>query len=127
MIAGALLMGVAAVGALLIMASVVLLVAPGRFIAILQGMDSVVRFRFAVLARLVIGLLFVFAAPQTLWPAHIRVIGWIIFVAAIGILLMGRKRMDSLMDAVTKWPEWAVRSWSLVAFAGGLLLVKAAL
>lgn len=127
MMGGPLLIGVATVGALVIMAGVVLVVAPGRFIAILQGMDSVVRFRFAVLARLGIGLLFVFAAPQTLWPAHIRVLGWFIFAAAFVILLMGRKRLDSLMDAVTKWPKWALRSWSVVAFVGGLLLVKAAL
>lgn len=102
------------------------LLAPARFRKAFEAMTSQSRFIAAIVLRLGFGVLLWFAADQLRFPGVMRILAVIAFAAAVGVLIMGRERLDRLVT----W--WLTRSDALlrlsVVFAGlfGAFLVYVA-
>jgi len=117
---------VAIMGGLVLLLGTVGLVAPARFRGAFEAMTSQSRFIAAIVLRLGFGILLWFAADQLRFPDVMRIVAVIAFAAAVGVLIMGRERLDGLVT----W--WLTRSDALLrlsaTFAGlfGAFLVYVA-
>ncbi len=76
--------------------------------------------------RIVLGILFLLAAPYCREPLIVRIVGVVSLVAALGLLAVGRSRFERFLDRWLARPPVFVRTWLLVAIALGALLVWAA-
>lgn len=116
---------VAGVGILAVLIGLLGLAAPMRFRAAFQGTTSQVRFVAAITVRLGLGAFLWIAADELRFPYVMRIIAAISLFAAVAILIMGRERLDRLVD----W--WLARSDGLLrlsaffaaAFGGFLIYV----
>jgi hypothetical protein len=103
------------------------LIGLARPVAVIQVIDSLLRtprgLYVAALMRLVGGAILVLAAPSTRFPPIIWLIGLIAIVAAVGLVLVGFKRVRKLVDWWTRASTTLLRIGFLVATAfGGFLL-----
>lgn len=81
---------------------------------------------FAVAIRLVMGIVFILAAESTRYPLFFEVFGYLALVAALGIVLMGRKRVDRVIDYFRDKPPSLLRGWLLMGLALGLFFIYGA-
>src|SRR5210317_650791 len=117
---------VAVLGALVFVLGLVGLVHPDRFRALFGTMNSQVRFRLAVVTRLAMGALLWWLADELRHPHVMRILAVIAFVAAVGILVMGRGRLDRMVDWWLSRPNGLLRGSALLAAAFGAYLVYVA-
>ena len=75
--------------------------------------------------RIVIGLMFILAAPYTRLPILVSVIGGVAIVAGIVILLLGVRRTQLLADWWLARSNTTLRLWAVIAALFGGLLVWA--
>lgn len=94
-----------------------------RFVRLISSLESVKRFRVAVLMRLLLGLAFLLAAPSCRQPAVVQLVGIVMLLAAGGLLVVGRERLDTFLAWWLARPRPFVRSWSILAFGFGALLI----
>jgi hypothetical protein len=80
----------------------------------------------AVMVRLTIGVLLVLAAPHSLFPLAFEILGWIAIVAALLVPVVGRERIDRLLDWWSRRSTLGIRLWSLAGLAFGCFLVYGA-
>lgn len=106
---------IAAFGALIVLIGVLGLLAPARFRAAFSSMTSQTRFLVAIIVRLGLGALVWIIADSLRFPQLMRIIAAISIFAAVGILIMGRERLDKLVD----W--WLARSDGLLRFSTALV------
>lgn len=111
------------VGVLIVGIGVLIAVAPMRFIHWIASMETTMRFRVAILVRVAIGLLFLLAAQSCRQPAVVRIVGIIILLAAAGLLLLGRERVDSFLNWWLTRPLSLFRVWAVVSLGFGALLI----
>lgn len=95
-------------GALIVLLGLVGLVQPGRFRSMFTTMNSQTRFLFAIGTRLAMGGLLWWLADELRHPHVMRVLAVIALFAAVMLPIMGRARLDKLID----W--WLSRSDSLL-------------
>ena len=117
---------ITALGALIVVLGALGLVQPDRFRAMFSTMDSRSRFVFAIVIRLAIGAFLWFAADELRFPAVMRVLAVIAVMAAVGILVMGRKRLDRLVDWWLSKPDSVLRVSAVFAATFGAFLVYVA-
>jgi hypothetical protein len=103
------------------------LAGPARFRAMFIAMDSQTRFVLAILLRLAMGALLWWLADELRHPQVMRVLAIIAVVAAVGILAMGRKRLDQLVDWWLGQSDSVLRISALFATAFGGYLVFVAI
>ncbi len=116
---------VAGFGVLIVLIGLLGLVSPARFRTLFERMTSQTRFLAAIILRLGFGALLWIAADALRFPQLMRILAAISIIAAVGILIMGRERLDRLVD----W--WLARSDGLfrlstffaAAFGGFLIYV----
>ena len=116
---------VAALGVLIVLVGLLGLFSPPRFRAAFERMTSQTRFLVAIILRLGLGVFLWIVADTLRFPQLMRIIAAIAIIAAVGILIMGRERLDKLVD----W--WLARSDGLLrlstfaaaAFGGFLIYV----
>ena len=116
---------VAALGVLIVLVGLLGLLSPPRFRAAFERMTSQTRFLVAIILRLGLGVFLWIVADTLRFPQLMRIIAAIAIIAAVGILIMGRERLDKLVD----W--WLARSDGLLrlstfaaaAFGGFLIYV----
>jgi len=99
---------VVVVGVLVFLLGFVGLLVPAKFRGWFEAMSSQSRFIGAIALRLGFGMLLWYAADQLRFPDVMRIIAVIAFAAAVGVLIMGRKRLDGLVT----W--WLTRSDTLL-------------
>ena len=97
------------VGILITAAGVMIQVAPRRLIHSIASMEPAVRFGVAVVSRGVVGILFLAAASSCRMPTVVRVVGILSLVAAGGVLLLGRERLDGLVAWMASSREAVLR------------------
>ncbi len=116
---------VAVLGLLIVLLGLVGLAQPARFRAMFTTMDSQTRFILAIVIRLAMGALLWWLADELRHPQVMRIIAVIAVVAAVGILVMGRKRLDSLVDWWLGKSDSVLRISALFAatFGGYLVFV----
>ena len=113
------------VGAVIAGIGIVGLVHPARLIAWLSSFWKRDRLWFAVVLRLVVGALLVYAAPECRWPQVVRVLGLITLISGGGLVVFGRERMRAFVAWWTDRPPLIIRACSAAAAAFGALLIYA--
>jgi len=82
-------------------------------------------FFVAIAVRLALGVLLIVIAPDTHYPTTIRVFGVVTFAAGLLIPVIGRERLDRLVDWWVAQPPVLMRVWGAVACLLGAFLVHA--
>lgn len=113
-------------GVLIALGGIVGVVKPALLLSALREWQGHGRWLVAVIVRLVMGLILIEVAPELRFPVAIKVIGVITFVAGIGLLMIGQKRMDRIIDWFLGVSETFVRNALVLAFLFGIFLVYAA-
>lgn len=113
------------VGLALGLAGIFGVVSPGRLARTILNWPARSRFITAVALRLVIGITFILAAPNTKFPTVILVLGMIALIAAVALLLVGPKRVDAMIEWWFGQPAGFTRAWSMFAVLLGGALVYA--
>lgn len=113
------------VGLLVIAAGIWIAIAPGRLIGWMAGLESNLRFRLAIAIRAILGIAFLVAAPDCDLPRVTQVVGVVMLVAAAGLLVIGRRRLDAVVEMFAALDSGYLRAWSIFALAFGVLLVYA--
>jgi len=118
---------VAVLGALIVLLGLVGIVQPARFRSLFTSMDSQARFVLAIVTRLAIGALLWWLADELRHPHVMRVLAVIAVVAAVGVLVMGRARLDKLIDWWLAKPDGVLRVSALFAAVFGAYLTWVAI
>ena len=98
---------------------------PHRLIMLLDRLQSRTRFWLAVTMRGVFGAVFLAVAPDCRHPLVVQVVGVVSLVAALGLLAMGRERLDAFIGWWLSRPPTLIRFSATAAIAFGILLVYA--
>ena len=77
----------------------------------------------AVIVRLLLGALLIFAAPDTRFPVVFKGLGWLSIVAAILIPTVGRTRFSKIIIWFTGLSPSLVRFWLLFVIGFGGFLI----
>ena len=112
-------------GALIALIGLIGIVVPRYFIEVIGNWKSESRFIAAVGIRMVMGVICLSAAPASRMPLVVQVIGIIAIVAAASALLVGRERLDRLIDWWLERPPIIVRMSAAFAAGFGILMVFA--
>ena len=115
---------VSILGALIALIGVVGITQPQRLISLVEHWNGPSQFTFAVVIRVVLGVVLLVAAPECRLPTVVRVIGWITIVAALSILIIGRARLDSFIAWWLGRPG-LLRLSAILSIAFGVLLIYA--
>lgn len=118
---------VALFGLLIVAVGLTGIVAPRQFRAVFGTFDSRGRFVAAIVVRLAMGALLWWLADDLRHPQVMRVLAAIAVVAAVVILLMGRARLDRLVNWWLGRPDGVLRLWAGFAALFGAYLVYVAL
>jgi len=110
---------IALLGALMVLLGLVGLVQPNRFRTMFTTMDSQTRFILAIVIRLAMGALLWWLADELRHPHVMRILAVIAVVAAVGVLVMGRNRLDKLIGWWLGKPDGVLRVSALFAAAFG--------
>jgi hypothetical protein len=80
-------------------------------------------FYLAILIRLLFGISLIFAAPVSKYENLFNFLGFITILAAILILILGRKKIGMVLQWATNWPLLGLRAWLMfgLAFCGFLI------
>ncbi len=118
---------VAGIGLLIVAVSALGAIQPQRLMAVLAGLKPWTRYTAAVAVRLVMGVALLAAAACCRWPNGIQGLGLFSVAEALGVAVVGPRRLDI-------WVQWwlartpgFLRGGCLVGIALGGLLVYAAL
>ena len=116
---------VAGIGIFGVLIGLLGLLAPDRFRNVFKWMTSQTRFLAAIIVRLIVGVLFWVAADELRLTEVMRIIAAISIFAAVAILIMGRERLDGLIDWWLSRSDGLLRSSALFAatFGGFLIYV----
>jgi len=117
---------VAAFGAPIFLLGIVGLLQPDRFRSYLGGMDSQLRFVLAIAIRVFMGALLWWLAEDLRHTPVMRVLAAIAIFAAVGILIMGRERLDKLVNWWLSLSDGLLRVSALFAALFGAYLVYVA-
>ena len=112
-------------GAFALVVGVFGLISPRSLASYVRFWSGPMRFRLAVVLRLVMGTLLIIAAPACNSPLAIRVLGVLAILAGVTIWFGGRSRLDEVVD----WwlsSDARIRCSALFATAIGALLIWAA-
>ena len=96
-------------GAAIVLMGLIGMVSPARFRMAFTGMSSQTRFLAAVILRLGLGALLWVVAEALRYPLLIRIIAAISIIAAVVILVMGRERLDRLVERWLGLPDGPLR------------------
>ncbi len=116
---------VSIVGALAAVVGLMGLANPKVIVNLVKYCEGPMRFRLAVGVRLVMGVVFLIAAPACRLPVVVQVLGVIAIVAAFVLLIVGQKRLDTFITWWLSRPPAVVRVAALFALAFGALLIYA--
>lgn len=117
---------VAGIGIFGVLIGLLGLLAPERFRNIFKGISSQTRFLAAIIVRLIVGALLWIVADELRLTAVMRIIAAISILAAVAILIMGRERLDRLVDWWLSRPDGLLRLSAVFAATFGGFLVYVA-
>jgi hypothetical protein len=113
------------VGWIVIGVSLFGIASPHSLIDIVLGWSPVGRFCFAIVPRIVLGVLFLWAAPRCRLPWLIYAIGAIMLIAGGVLFFLGSGRVEDLVHWMAARSELWMRSIYVVATLLAALLVYA--
>ena len=114
---------VALFGVLIIFASLWGVADPQALIRMVQRFSTPAGYAFAILVRVVLGTAALLAAPASLLPGLLYVIGSIAIAAALVLLVMGRARFEQLIQWVAGWNTAFMRVGLVFGMLFGVAMV----
>jgi len=114
---------VLAIGLIVIVIGLAVLLKPARLKDLLYILLEKDWFRIVAALRVIIGVLFLFAAGGTRSPIFVSVRGILFILAGVLIPILGPARLRSLTSWWMKRRDLVLRLWALVALALGGVLV----
>ncbi len=116
-----------ALGGLIVMVmSVLAMLAPQSFVAVISRWTAV-RFSVTIGIRLLLGIVFLIGASQTRFPAFISIVGIIIIAVAFVLFFLGRTKVDAMIQWWLRRTSTFMRLWALVGVILGALILYAGL
>ena len=113
------------VGWLIILLGLFGIARPHSLIDAVLSWPTAARFYFSVLTRLVLGVLFILAAPRCRLPRLIYVLGAIILLIGIVLFFLGADRVDGILHWFCTGSELCIRLIYLIGILFGVLLIYA--
>ncbi|UCG35291.1 MAG: hypothetical protein JSW17_00385 [Candidatus Omnitrophota bacterium] len=113
-------------GAFVVVLGVVFLVSPSSMKGYIAFWKKDLRIYWLGVLRLVLGSIFLMAAPTCRMPAIMNVLGILLLVGGVLIFGMGPKRVAAMLEWFDKQSEMVIRLWALIAFGIGYIIVHAA-
>lgn len=98
---------------------------PSTLRRLIRSWSSQGRFVVAILTRLVIGAILIYAADATRFPVIIKMLGGISVAAAVVIAVMGRSTLDRMVDWWMAKSDTILRVSAFFAALFGAFLVYA--
>jgi hypothetical protein len=80
----------------------------------------------AVVVRLLLGASLICISPVSRFPAVFAILGWIAVVAAVALMISGRRIVRALLAWIGRSPTALVRLWLVFGFAFGAFLIYGA-
>lgn len=96
---------------------------PKHLLAILVGLPTHTRLRVAVGVRIVMGVVFIVAAPSCRFPWVIYAVGVLTLVAGIVLIPIGATRLERIIQRISQQPAWLVRLCCAGGIAFGAFIV----
>lgn len=113
-------------GVLIIAAGIGLLFKPDFIFEFLKRESTNTRLHIIAIAiRIIFGILFIYYAELSGYPIVIEAIGWIAIIAAIALILIGRKNFQHLIDWAVTFLKPYHTLGGFFAIAFGIFLVYA--
>jgi len=113
-------------GALTLLAGIVIVINPEVIFGFLRNnLDKLVLHILAVVIRLVLGALLIYQSNISKFPFVIEVVGWLSIVAAISLVIMGRRNFNRLMSWALSLSRSIGRVGGIIAVAFGAFLIYA--
>jgi hypothetical protein len=79
---------------------------------------------FAVIIRLLLGIALIIAGPDSRFPLVFLILGWVIIIAAVAAVFIGRERLRRFVDWwFERFSPLGIRLWLLLAIAFGGFLI----
>ena len=117
---------VSVLGVLIVLIGIGGLIRPEGLVNLVRHWHSPARFWVAIIVRAVLGVLLLAVAPECRWPVFVQVIGVLSILAAATLLVMGRARLDRLIDWWLSRSDFVRYSAILALVFGGLLVYAGA-
>lgn len=118
---------VALSGLFMLVMSVVAMLGPRKFVAALTRCSVNARFFLVIGIRLLLGIILLFGASQTRFPTFVSVIGGILVAAAVILFLLGRAKVDAMVQWWFYRTSTFMRAWALVGVVLGAVILYASL
>jgi len=77
----------------------------------------------AVIVRLILGATLIIVAPVSRFPMVFNVLGWIAIIAAVGLILIGRKNVGRIIASIERFSTIIIRLWLLFGMAFARFLI----
>lgn len=113
-------------GALIVVLGIIFVVSPSSMKGYLSFWRKGLRIYWIAVLRLVLGSIFLLAAPACKGAMIITILGILMLLGGVLIFVMGQKRVNAIFDWFDNQPEITVRLWALIAFGIGYLIIDAA-
>ena len=98
---------------------------PNKLVRWMTGMmDEDGLIYYAVIARVVLGLALIIAAPDSQYQMAFLILGWVTIVAAVAIAIVGRTRLRRFINwCFEQITPLMIRLWLVFAIAFGGFLI----
>jgi hypothetical protein len=115
------------IGIFILVVGIAILISPAALRQLLHKFLEKRWLPYATALRIIVGVIFVFAAPQTKMPQIIWGLGILFILAGIIIPLLGAKRIEGVANWWLGMPDVVLRLWAVLAGILGILIAWAAL
>ena len=117
----------ALLGLLISIAGIVVMVRPSRVSDVADRFSSTPAIKAgAILGRIAIGILLLLAAPDTLLPTFMTILGFLSIVAGVGLAIMKEAWVNGLVGWWANQSETILRIWGVfIALFGGVIIYAA--
>jgi uncharacterized protein YjeT (DUF2065 family) len=113
-------------GIAMVVMGVIYFVKPGVMKKYMRYWMEEKKLYMGAVLNLVIGLIFLIAASNCLWPAFVRLIGVISLIKGIMIFYPGPKKIIPMMEALSNKRNKTLRGFAVLALIIGILVIYSA-
>lgn len=112
------------IGILIVLLSLWGIASPAQLIRTVHSvMNKSWGMPLAVGVRIILGVSLLFAAPASKFVVLFKALGWLALVAAAVIPVIGRKRLDSVLDWFQALPRFVTRLWLMFGVLFGAFIL----
>lgn len=114
---------IALFGVLIIFACAYGIANPQGLLRLVDRFAGIGGYLVAIVVRLILGAAAILAAPASLLPVFLHIVGGISLFAALALILMGRRGFERLIRWVAGWESPLLRAGLVLGLLFGVALV----